>query len=96
MYKIMKKISKALIQKSLSWQPSLHEGFLNESNSWFSLRKKQRFRSDNIDQSIETTNIRCKKVQLNPNLKQRNILLTWFELSRLTYNLIVKLLKNSC
>ena len=89
----MKKISKTLIKKSTSWKPSLYEGHLIESNSWFSLRKKQVFKLDNPIQQIETSNIRCKKIQIEPTLKQRNILLTWFELSRLTYNLTINLLK---
>ena len=58
----MKKISKTLIKNSTYWKPSLYEGHLIKSNSWFSLRKKQLFKLDNPIQHIETTNIRCKKI----------------------------------
>ena len=88
----MKKISKSLIQNSNAWSPSLHNGFLVNSNSWFTLRKKQSSRISQPEKLIETSNIRCKLIHLKPNLKQRNILLTWFELSRLTYNLTLTLL----
>lgn len=89
----MKKISKSLITNSTSWRPSLYEGHLVDSHSWFTLRKKQIFNLDNPKQPIKTSNIRCKKIQLNPTLKQRNILLNWFELTRLSYNLTVNFLK---
>lgn len=86
----MKKIPKQLIRNSVSWKPSLHNGFIEQSNSWFSLRTKKISRQTQPEQVINTTSIRCKKIQLNPTNKQRHILLTWLELSRITYNLTIK------
>ena len=89
----MKKISKSLIKKSSSWSPSLCSGNSVDSNSWFTIKEKIGREISNPDKVIKTDNIRCKMIQLNPNLKQRNTLLTWFELSRLTYNLTINLLR---
>ena len=89
----MKKIPKHLIKNSSSWQPSLHDGYLVKSNSWFSLRKKTMFKNKEPHISVESSNIRCKKIQLKPSIKQRNRLLIWFELSRLAYNLTIKKLR---
>lgn len=89
----MKKISKELIKNSPCWMPSLHEGNLIVSNSWFSIRKKQAFNQKNNIQTIKSKNIRCETIYLKPTLKQRNILLDWFELSRLAYNKTIQYLK---
>ena len=89
----MKKISKSLITKSTSWQPSLHPGFLEPTNSWFTIRKKCISHKTPPEQQINITNVRCKKVILNPTNKQRHILLTWLELSRITYNITLKEIK---
>lgn len=89
----MKKISKDLIKNSKCWKPSLYDGNLVNLNSWFTLRKKQVYRSIKEECVIDTNNIRCEKIELKPNLKQINILLTWFELSRIAYNLTIKKLK---
>lgn len=89
----MKKIPKALITKSTSWQPSLDTGFLEPTNSWFTLRKKCISRKPLPRRAINTTNVRCKKIFLNPTNKQRHILLTWLELSRITYNITLREIK---
>ena len=89
----MKKIPKNLILNSNAWKPNLQEGGLVNSNSWFTLRKTQTQNSNIPNKSIETDNIRCKMITLNPTLKQKNTLLTWFELSRITYNMTISLLK---
>ena len=91
----MKKIEKTLIRNSYDWKPCLHNGFLQNSNSWFSLRKKHMFKIDEPEKKIETQNIRCKTIQIKPTIKQRNTLLTWFELSRIAYNLTIKNLRKN-
>ena len=89
----MKKINKTLIRNSYAWKPCLHNGFIENSNSWFTLRKKHMFKSSEPTKNIETSNIRCKTIQINPTIKQRNTLLSWFELSRIAYNLTIKNLR---
>jgi putative transposase len=89
----MKKISKSLIKNSKTCQPSLHKGFLEPTNSWFSIRNKCISRKVEPEKQINSTNIRCEKVILHPTNKQRHILLTWLELSRITYNMTLKELK---
>lgn len=88
----MKKISKSLIKKSTTWKPFITSNKLINSNSWFSHLESKFLREPTTSNEVNTENIRCKKVQLNPNRVQRNILLTWFELSRITYNITLKLL----
>ena len=87
------KISKELIQSSKCWKPSLHNGYLQDTNSWFTLRKKQMYKDTEKESIIDTTNIRCEKVQIKPTIKQINVLLTWFELSRIAYNLTINKLR---
>jgi hypothetical protein len=53
------------------------------------------FKIDEPAKKIETANIRCKTMQIKPNIKQRNTLLTWFELSRIAYNLTIKNLRKN-
>ena len=89
----MKKIKKSLITNSCSWKPSLHEGFINPSNSWYTLRKKQFTPLLEPEKKINTEFTRCEMVKISPTQKQRHILLTWFEINRLAYNLTVKNLR---
>ena len=91
----MRKIEKSLITNSCSWKPSLHNGFLERSNSWFSLRKKQYKSLTEPVKSIRTEFTRCEMVKISPTQKQRHILLTWFEINRLAYNLTVKKLRKN-
>jgi len=91
----MKIIKKSLIQNSQAWKPSLYEGVLVKSNSWFSIRKKQNCRFNLPPKLITTDNIRCKKIHIKPTIKQGNILLTWFELARIAYNISIKNLRKN-
>jgi IS605 OrfB family transposase len=87
-------IPKKLIKQSNCWKPNNSKGILRKSNSWFTIRYKHHTNKAKVD-VIKTANLRCKKVILKPANKVRNILLTWLELYRLTYNITVKFLKTT-
>jgi IS605 OrfB family transposase len=88
------KIPIECIKNSNYWKPSVKSTSFN-SNSWFSLKG---YKSDLIPKTkkvINSLSIRCKKITLTPNVKERNIILTWLKLYRLTYNMTIKYIKRN-
>ena len=89
----MLKIPKTSIQKSKCWFPTTQRKSLINSNSWFKITKLKNNVTTFVEEKINTSQIRCKQITLNPKLKERNILLTWFELYRRAYNTTIKYLR---
>jgi putative transposase len=82
-------INKDFITKNQCWIPKYKkkELFYNKSDSWFDI--KSTHEKPEINGKIEigfVKNLRCKKVNLFPTLKQREILLEWMEIYRIMYN----------
>jgi IS605 OrfB family transposase len=96
---VKSKINKKKIQKSKLWIPQNENKTSNniESNSWFDI--KECYKKQEIDNKIENNSeisfMKCKKIKLYPTQKQRNILLTWLELYRISYNYTITELKTN-
>ena len=89
----MKKIPKGRIKKSKAWRPPRIQGVGIHSNSWFTINKIQLDSVVKSNKKINTSNIRCEQIILKPNVRQRHLLFTWFDLTRISYNLGVKKLR---
>lgn len=85
----MQPIPKRRIRNSTFWKPSAERETILNSHSWFDIKNKK---LDSVcGTKVENTNtlLRCKRVDINPTHKQRNILKTWLEIYRQVYNITV-------
>ena len=86
----MKPIPKELITKSKFWKPKLNPGFDLKSNSWFDITGLQKKGAKCKLREIKGPIIRCSKISIKPNQKQRNLLKSWLDIYRQIYNFTVK------
>jgi IS605 OrfB family transposase len=92
----MKKIEKQFVLNSSLWKPPDKVfKYKNRTNSWFDFNKLNSGLKNKEEIKIETNTIKSKSIPIFPSLKQRNILLNWFDIYRQVYNLTVKYLKTN-
>ena len=85
------------ICSSKYWLPEdVSFDYTYNTNSWFNIDSIYSKCSDSTkyNESISTSNTRCKMITLYPSIKQKNILLQWGEIFRQIYNLTVTYIEN--
>jgi hypothetical protein len=80
----LKKISKEAILNSSLWKPPDKPlEIVSNTDSWFDI--KQMEENNNTERwSVTTTNIRSYPIMLKPTIRQRQMLLSWNEIYRLS------------